>query len=141
MKIKILLLIHIIIWYAHTSNAQPINEQKKKVIVIDPGHGGTDSGAISKEGLAEKDIVLDIARSILFWNKTLLESKYDIYLTRTKDSLISLDDRTKLARYLKPDVFISLHCNQIHDSNIQGCLLYTSPSPRDKRQSRMPSSA
>jgi len=79
MKVKTILLIGIIMVCSYTVNAQSIIE--KKIIVIDPGHGGTDSGAISKEGLAEKDIVLDIARSIVFWNKTLLESKYDIYLT------------------------------------------------------------
>jgi len=98
---------------------------EKKIVVIDPGHGGIDSGTISEEGIQEKDIVLDIARSIIGWNKSLLESKYDIYLTRSSDSLISLDDRTKLAKYLNPDIFISLHCNHISDTTIQGVEIYT----------------
>jgi len=100
-------------------------QENRKVIIIDPGHGGRDSGAISRDGLQEKDVVLDIARSIILWNQGLLESKYDIYMTRSKDILISLGDRTKLAKYLKPDIFISLHCNNIDDSRIKGVELYT----------------
>ena len=125
MKVKAILLIGMIIGCSYTTFAQSIIKQKKKIIIIDPGHGGKDSGAITIEGIQEKEIVLDIARSMFVWNQTLLESKYDMYLTRTKDTLISLSNRTKLVRYLKPDVFISLHCNQIHDSNIQGVEVYT----------------
>lgn len=102
---------------------QETNE--KKVILIDPGHGGVDSGAVSKSGLQEKDVVLNIAKSMIAWNKGLLGSKYDIYLTRSTDTLIALDDRTKLAGYLKPDIFISLHCNHIDDSRVRGIELYT----------------
>lgn len=84
---------------------------QKKVLVIDAGHGGTDSGAIGKNKLKEKDVVLDIAFEILKLNKTLFKNEYDIYLTRYKDTLISLSDRTRLAKALKADVFVSLHCN------------------------------
>ncbi len=98
---------------------------ERKVVVLDAGHGGTDSGTISEDGLQEKDVVLDIARQMKVWNKILLESKYDIYLTRRMDTLISLTDRTKLVKHLKPDVFISLHCNHINDTNIQGAEIYT----------------
>jgi N-acetylmuramoyl-L-alanine amidase len=102
-----------------------IEKRERKVIIIDPGHGGLDSGAISEDGLQEKDIVLDIAHLMLYWNKTLLDDRYDIYLTRNRDTLISLGDRTKLAQYLKPDIFISLHCNHAKDSNVKGIELYT----------------
>ena len=107
------------------TNAEQMKEEKKKVIIIDPGHGGIDSGTTSDDGIYEKDIVLDIARSMTVWNKGLLETKYEIYLTRNKDTLISLDDRTKLAKHLKPDVFISLHCNHFEESDIKGIELYT----------------
>jgi len=83
----------------------------KNVIVIDPGHGGNDSGAIGINKIKEKDIVLDIAREILKLNKTLLDNKFDIYLTRYQDTLISLSDRTKLSKAINADVYISLHCN------------------------------
>lgn len=84
---------------------------QKKVIVIDVGHGGTDTGAIGVDGIQEKDIVLNIAKQIVQLNKTLFNNEFDIYLTRYNDTLISLSDRTSLAKTLKADVFISLHCN------------------------------
>ncbi len=84
---------------------------QKKRILIDAGHGGKDSGAIGVNGILEKDVVLNIAKEIIRLNKTILDSKFDIYLTRYKDTLISLNDRTKLARILNADLFISLHCN------------------------------
>lgn len=100
-------------------------QEKKKLILIDPGHGGRDSGALSEDGLQEKDVVLDIAKAMANWNASLLDNKYSIYLTRSQDTLITLDDRTLLAKYLKPDLFISLHCNHIDDSRINGVELYT----------------
>lgn len=124
MKAKIILLICIIIGYSQRANAQQVVDDVKKIIIIDPGHGGGDSGAISEDGIQEKEIVLDIAMSMIGWNKTFLESKYDIYLTRSKDTLISLTDRTKLAKHLKPNIFISLHCNHLDDSTIQGVETY-----------------
>lgn len=63
---------------------------QKKVIIIDPGHGGNDSGAIGINGTYEKDVVLKIAKEILKLNKSLFDSELDIYLTRYKDTLISL---------------------------------------------------
>ena len=87
------------------------NEVSKKVIVIDPGHGGKDSGAIGVNGIQEKDVVLNIGNEMTRLNKTLFEDNFDIYLTRYADTLISLSDRTRLAKGLKADVFLSLHCN------------------------------
>jgi N-acetylmuramoyl-L-alanine amidase len=87
---------------------------QKKVIVIDIGHGGKDTGAIGISNIQEKEVVLNIAKEILRFNKSLLNSKYDIYLTRYRDTLISLLDRSRLAKTLKADVFVSLHCNASH---------------------------
>ncbi|MDC6367338.1 MULTISPECIES: N-acetylmuramoyl-L-alanine amidase [Flavobacteriaceae] len=84
---------------------------QKKVVVIDPGHGGMDSGAIGVNGIYEKDVVLDVAQEILKLNKSLFNNELDIYLTRYNDTLISLSDRSRLAKSLKADVFVSLHCN------------------------------
>ncbi|RKR07949.1 N-acetylmuramoyl-L-alanine amidase [Maribacter vaceletii] len=84
---------------------------QQKVIVIDPGHGGKDTGAIGIHGILEKEVVLHIAKEIIRLNKTLLEGNFDIYLTRYKDTLISLSDRTQLAKRLHADAFVSLHCN------------------------------
>ena len=84
---------------------------QQKVIVIDPGHGGTDSGAIGIHGVQEKDVVLDIAKEIIRLNKYLLNNEFDIYSTRYEDTLISLTDRGRLTKSLDADVFVSLHCN------------------------------
>jgi len=97
---------------------------QQKVIVIDPGHGGKDAGAIGINELQEKHVVLNIAQEILRWNKTLLNDKFDIYLTRYTDTLISLSDRTKLAKALNADVFISLHCNHANNSSAKGVEVY-----------------
>ena len=118
---KIWLFLTSIIWVFQIISGQ----ENRILILIDPGHGGIDSGAVSDFGLEEKDVVLDIANYILYWNKVLFEDKYDFYLTRSSDTLISLGDRTKLAKYLKPDIFISLHCNHIDDSSVKGIELYT----------------
>ena len=84
---------------------------QQKVVIIDPGHGGKDSGAIGVNSILEKEVVLNIAKEILRLNKTLLDNRLDIYLTRYKDTLISLSDRGRLAKGLKADMLVSLHCN------------------------------
>ncbi len=84
---------------------------QKKVVVIDPGHDGIDSGAIGVNDVYEKDVVLNVTEAILKLNKSLFENELDIYLTRYNDTLISLSDRSRLTKSLKADVFVSLHCN------------------------------
>ncbi|MCW5199578.1 N-acetylmuramoyl-L-alanine amidase, partial [Desulfobulbus sp. F1] len=76
-------------------------------IMIDPGHGGKDSGATGF-GLQEKDIVLDVAKRV----KTLLEKeKYEVPLTRDKDVFIALEERTAIANTKGADLFLSIHVN------------------------------
>jgi N-acetylmuramoyl-L-alanine amidase len=103
-----------------------INQTRKQIIVIDPGHGGKDSGAVGINGIQEKDIVLKIAKQIIELNETAFKDKFEIYLTRYKDTLISLGDRTKLAKSLNTDVFISLHCNHSDNPNARGIEVYVS---------------
>jgi N-acetylmuramoyl-L-alanine amidase len=95
----------------------------QKRIVIDVGHGGKDSGAIGINGIKEKDLVLGIALEILRLNENS-ETPLDIYLTRYSDTLISLSDRTKLAKILNVDLFISLHCNHSDNPNARGIEVY-----------------
>lgn len=90
---------------------------QQKVIVIDPGHGGKDTGAIGTNTIREKDVTLRIAKEILRLNKTLLNSEFDMYSTRYKDTLISLSDRSGLAKILIADVWVSLHCNASANSS------------------------
>jgi N-acetylmuramoyl-L-alanine amidase len=78
-------------------------------IVIDPGHGGHDTGTIGRGGLMEKDLVLKVARDL----KKLLEDKLgaEVILTRTDDTFISLEERTAIANQARADLFLSIHAN------------------------------
>jgi len=77
----------------------------KKTIVIDPGHGGRDTGARGPEGTFEKTVTLALARMIA----SELENNYRVVLTRTGDYLLNITERTSMANNLKADLFISLH--------------------------------
>jgi len=96
----------------------------KPIIVIDPGHGGADAGAIGCNGVKEKDIVLSIAKKMDSLNTQLFDDHFEIYLTRYADTLISLGDRTKLAKRLNAALFVSLHCNQSVNKNANGTEVY-----------------
>ncbi len=82
----------------------------KRVVIIDPGHGGKDPGAIGPTGLKEKDITLRIA---LYLEKLLKGAGVPTYLTRTKDEFVYLEDRTKFANQKNGFVFVSLHANSV----------------------------
>lgn len=111
----------------NTSSTPPIkttnNENAKKVIVIDAGHGGHDPGAIGYSGVYEKTITLAVAKEL----KRLLdkENKYNVYLTRSTDIFIPLRDRFKIARKHNADLFISLHADSAHNRNAKGLSVYT----------------
>lgn len=106
--------------------------EQKMVIIVDPGHGGIDSGAIGINELHEKELTLQLAETILWYNRTLLDNRYDMYLSRYSDTLISLGHRTRLAKALKPDLFLSLHCNHADNPNAAGLeiYLYNRPIPQ-----------
>ena len=108
----------------HLVFGQEVNQ--RKLIVIDPGHGGIDSGAVGVNGIQEKDVVLGIAQEIILLNDELFKDFLEIYLTRYSDTLISLTDRTKLAKTLKADIFVSIHCNQARSARAQGIEVYHS---------------
>ena len=92
-----------------------------KMIVIDPGHGGKDPGAMGRTGLKEKTVVLDIGRRL----KKLLEQRgHRVIMTRTTDRFISLEDRTKLANAAKADLFISIHANASPVRSVKGVEVY-----------------
>lgn len=96
----------------------------KKIIVIDPGHGGNDSGAIGVNNLKEKSITLEIARLISELAEKNHNKTVEIYQTRYSDTLISLSDRGKLAKVLNVDLFLSLHCNHSDNPNARGVEIY-----------------
>ena len=77
-------------------------------IIIDPGHGGKDTGASSASGIKEKDVALRIARALA---KKLAEQGYNAHLTRSSDTYLSLLERTAFAHQLNADLFVSIHLN------------------------------
>lgn len=86
-----------------------------KTIVIDPGHGGKDPGALGKNS-QEKDIVLAVAKKL---KKVLEKDGFEVKLTREKDVFIELSERPNLANKWNGDLFISLHCNAIEGEERQ----------------------
>jgi N-acetylmuramoyl-L-alanine amidase len=112
-----------ILWSPRALFSQ-LKESSKKVVVIDPGHGGSDSGATGINGIKEKNIVLKVAKEMVHYNQNLLDNAFEIYLTRSFDTLISLGDRKKLASTLNADIFISLHCNHSENPNAKGAEVY-----------------
>ena len=91
-------------------------------IVIDPGHGGHDTGSVGRNGLMEKDLVLDVARNL----KGSLEEKLgaEVLMTRSDDRFISLEERTAFANREKADLFISIHANASRSRSISGVETY-----------------
>ena len=87
-------------------------------IVIDPGHGGHDTGTVGRSGLQEKDLVLDIALKL----KTLVEAKLgsEVLLTREDDTFIPLEERTAMANHSQADLFLSIHANSSRNRRVSG---------------------
>ena len=91
-------------------------------IVIDPGHGGHDTGTIGPDGLLEKDVVLDVAKRL----GRLLEARLgaEVIYTRRDDTFIPLETRTAIANRERADLFISIHANSSRDSDARGVETY-----------------
>ncbi len=87
-------------------------------IVIDPGHGGHDTGTIGPAGLQEKDLVLDISLKL----KILIEEKLggEVVLTRADDTFVPLEERTAIANQSQADLFISIHANSSRNRKVSG---------------------
>ena len=96
---------------------------KKPLIVLDPGHGGKDPGAISQSGRYEKNLTLTMAKE----TKKILESsgKYRVLLTRDKDVALALRERIAFAHKNKADLFISIHADSAKNKNAKGLSVYT----------------
>lgn len=99
------------------------NEEYKPLIVIDPGHGGIDPGAIGSNKTFEKNVVLSIGKEL---KRILLATgRYRVAMTREKDVFIKLRDRVTFARDHSADLFISIHADSTQQENTHGTSLYT----------------
>ncbi|MFH1961962.1 MAG: N-acetylmuramoyl-L-alanine amidase [bacterium] len=97
----------------------PPDSVRIMTIVIDPGHGGNDSGAVGKTGLLEKNVVMDIAKRLRFALQRALPD-VNILLTRDSNYFIPLRERTRFANYKNADLFVSIHSNASYASKAHG---------------------
>jgi N-acetylmuramoyl-L-alanine amidase len=95
---------------------------KVRRVVIDPGHGGRDTGAIGPHGLREKDVALAIARKLA---ARLRAQGLVVVLTRDRDIFVPLDDRTRIANESRADLFVSIHCNAARKRHLSGVETWT----------------
>jgi len=97
--------------------------RRKPVVVLDPGHGGIDPGAIGVSGIHEKKITLAAAREF----RAMLEAtgRYEVRLTRDRDIFLRLRDRIAIARRHGADLFLSLHADAIARPDVRGLSVYT----------------
>ena len=98
------------------------SSSKKPCIILDYGHGGSDTGKVSCFGnVKEKDITLAVGQKV---GKILQQRGYEVLATRTKDDFVPLDERTNFANKKNADVFISIHANSAAKSDVQGIETY-----------------
>lgn len=93
------------------------------VVVIDPGHGGHDPGAIGYKGTKEKNVVLDIAKKVGGYINEYLPDVKVVY-TRDDDSFVGLEERGQIANKAEGDLFVSIHCNVFSNRNTKGTEVY-----------------
>jgi N-acetylmuramoyl-L-alanine amidase len=97
----------------------------RPLVVLDPGHGGIDTGTRAPSGQAEKDIVLDFAKRL----RERIENagKYRVLMTRSDDTYIPLDDRVEIARKANASLFVSIHADSLPhgEGDAQGATVYT----------------
>ena len=114
------------------------NNNHNKLIIIDPGHGGRDGGAVGYQRHLEKDIVLQISKRLA---KVLKADGYRVRMTRDRDKTLTLKYRTKFTRKNKPDLFISVHANSVPKKKAHKAhgieIYYLDPKRGSQRSSRL----
>jgi N-acetylmuramoyl-L-alanine amidase len=105
-------------------SAAPARKPKPpRLLMLDPGHGGHDPGAVGKSGILEKDVTLDVARCLT----TALQSHSNVIVksTRESDEFMSLKDRVNIARTARTDLFISIHADSAPTKLARGLSAYS----------------
>lgn len=95
----------------------------RRLVVIDPGHGGIDPGTVGQSGIYEKHIALLTALELA----GLLEStkRYKVFLTRSDDEFVALEERVERARAAHGDLFLSIHADAIPNTSVRGASVFT----------------
>jgi len=103
-------------------------------VVIDPGDGGKDPGAVGRGKLREKDVVLRVSKRL---KRKLERAGLEVHLTRSNDRFISLEDRTRRANELDADLFVSIHANASPSSRTHGVETYLLDTRYDRQTARV----
>lgn len=110
---------------AQASNGEPVRTRPdgRKLVVIDPGHGGIDPGAIGVGKTKEKDVVLAYGLAL----KEVLEATgiVDVMMTRSDDRFLTLKERVRIARENQADLFIAIHADTVRGPEARGATIYT----------------
>jgi N-acetylmuramoyl-L-alanine amidase len=119
-------------WLARPAMAEPAGKGKRprppaakprRLVALDPGHGGVDPGAISPHGLYEKDIALTTARELA--RQLEASGRFRVLLTRAGDIFVPLRERVARARMVHAELFLSIHADALPDSELRGLSVYT----------------
>ncbi|MDR3497394.1 MAG: N-acetylmuramoyl-L-alanine amidase, partial [Ancalomicrobiaceae bacterium] len=104
--------------------ATPPIPGQKLVVVVDPGHGGLDAGTVSpRTGMPEKQIVLEFGK--LLAQRLTDSGRYEVYLTRSTDTFVPLDERVDMARNHHADLLVSIHADAELDRSVRGSTIFT----------------
>jgi len=114
---------HVATRHAAKPHRHHVAAADKPMIVIDPGHGGRDPGAIGRSGTLEKDVTLKTALELK--RQLLATGKYRVSLTRTSDKFVSLAGRVAFARKHDADLFIAIHADSSKNHKAHGASVYT----------------
>jgi N-acetylmuramoyl-L-alanine amidase len=124
-------------WRFAPASAQPVGRgaapaRHIPTVVIDPGHGGIDPGAISASGVYEKDVVL--ATAWAFARELAARRSYRVVLTRSIDEFLPLRERVARARAWKADLFLSIHADALPDMEKRGLSVFTQSAQASDRE-------
>ena len=123
---------------AELKGADTPRKSSKAAIMIDPGHGGIDGGAVSGSNLLEKDVVLAVAKEL--GRQLTATGRYDVHMTRSTDVFVSLDQRLNLSAKHGVDLFISLHADSLSEGHgaqvVRGATIYTLSERASDEQAR-----
>lgn len=102
---------------------QTLRPQTAPVVMLDPGHGGKDPGAIGVSGTYEKHVAL--ATAVELKRQLEADGRYRVELTRTRDVFIPLEERVAMAQRYDAALFVSMHADALHDHAVRGASVYT----------------
>lgn len=103
---------------------KPLYSYRKRLVVIDPGHGGVDPGATGARGTYEKNVVMAIALELR--RQLRATGRYEVVMTRERDEFVGLRDRLEVARDSEGELFVSLHADSLSNSRqVRGAAVYT----------------